>query len=148
MNNNKFRSTLIPLFVVPIGGLIVLAMIYGVYLGVYLGLESIIKPSQLFVSRTDLFRSVFALIVIVVYLFVYRSKLGELPKAVLMIGPIAMLLITLIFRYYENLTLTVSVFGLAVAGLSYLLYKDRKPWFFYYALGFAALLALLYGWPR
>jgi len=148
MNKNKFRSTFLPMLVVPIGGLLVVALIYAVYLGVYLGLESIIKPSQLFVSQTGLFRSIFSGIVIVIYLFVYRSKLGDLPKAVLMIGPVAMLLITLIFRYYENLFLTVAIFVLACAGIAYLLYQDHKPWFFYYAMSFAALLALLYGWPR
>lgn len=147
MNKNFLRSVLLPSVIILFGGLFVLALCYALYLGVYLFVENVVfsDPSMM---PTDQFRRFFTVALAVLYVFIFRSKFSEILKATIMIGPMAMLIITAILRVYMNLVAVVIV-TIAIAMICiYLIYRFKKPWFYYYAAAVAIAAALFYAWPR
>ena len=77
-----------------------------------------------------------------------RSKATALFKALVIMSPISMVLVTLIFHVYRNptaLILTLIGFtGALVAAIK----LAKLPWFFYVSVGLSIILSTLYAWPR
>ena len=148
MNRPDWKSILLPLVIVPAGGLLILAAGYLLYFGVVMLVESAFYADDPTAVPMDVIRQAFAAFSLVLYVPLLRVKAPDLLKAAVLVGPLTMLIITMILRFYQNLALAGFITA-AIAGLClFLLYQFKKPWFYFYAVGVSALAGIFYAWPR
>lgn len=144
----KKQSSLLPVIVIPLGGLFMLALTFFGYLLVYLAIESIFFSNDPQQMNTGLVRRGFMAFIVIAYLLLEQTKWPKLVKATIMVGPYAMVLVTIILQFYENMGIALLFVSIFVA-LSFLVFsKMRKSWFYYYASLIAILAGMFYGWPR
>lgn len=148
MEEKRSRSNLLPWFAIPVGGLFVLALCYIGYFASYMLVESIFFPNTPTAVPAGVIRNSYTLVLLVIYFILLRTKISDLYKAILLIGPVSMLIIAAILALYLTPVLAiVSTFVIAVICI-FLLYKYKKPWFYYYALAISIAAAIAYAWPR
>jgi glycosyltransferase involved in cell wall biosynthesis len=80
--------------------------------------------------------------------FLSRTKIPDLGKAILLIGPVAMLVIAVTLALYEKLYLVIAGITPVTAFCIFLMYRYKKAWFYYYAVAIAVAAAIFYAWPR
>jgi hypothetical protein len=148
MKSDRFRSIGPALVLIPIGGLVVLALSFLLYGLVYNVLESIFFPNDPLSFPAGLVRTLFAVVLVLLYLIIYRMKMPDLLKAILLIGPVATLIVASILFFYDRPAVFIPLMLAIPIVCAVLLYYARKPWTYLYALAIAALGAILYGWPR
>lgn len=148
MMNNRVRSIWIALALIPPGGLVMLALSFLLYGLVYNLLESIFTPNDPLSFPAGLVRNGFAVVLVLLYLVVTRTKAPDLLKAILLTGPVAALIVAVILHFYEEPAVFIPLMLAIPIACAALLYRARKPFPYYYALGLAALGAILYAWPR
>ena len=148
MKNNRFRSIGPALILIPIGGLAVLALSFLLYGLVYNLLESIFFPNDPLSFPAGLVRNVFAVVLILLYLIIYRTRMPDLLKAILLTGPVATLIVAATFRFYDKPAVFIPLMLAVPIVCAVLLYLAHKPWTYFYALAIATLGAILYAWPR
>lgn len=148
MKKGFVKSTLLPLLLVPIGGVIVLGTCYMLYYGFYLAVDALIFSKNPSMLRMDLLRITFTVILFFIGLLIWRTKWPDLLKVILLTGPLTMLFVTSILTYYMKLTIAVSI----VAGISLcsilLVHLFKKPWIYYYAIAVSIIAGIYYAWPR
>jgi len=77
-----------------------------------------------------------------------RAKWPLLLRAALLVGPLTVLLITVVLDLYTRLYFAIPIF-LVITGIClFFLIARKRPWFFYWALLFAIVLSLAYGLPE
>lgn len=146
MSEKKALNPLIPILLIPILGFILLNLTFlfaaGFRIGIYLITNRLVnEPIEWIplVSHTLTF-----LIILTISFFILRSKrVTDLIKSIFSVIPIAVLLVyTGIFLYsYPILVYLIS--GLVVLGTSFYLYKQKKSWMYYYALGLVSIALLI-----
>lgn len=143
MKSNLLR----PLVIVPAGGLLTLAGCYLLYLGVYLAVEGLFFSTNPTDLPADVLRRLYVFALLGVYVAVARTALSDLVKATVLVGPAGMVFSTLILAFHQ----APLVAGGATAGLLglsvYLLYRDRYPGAYAYALTIGAVMAVILAWP-
>lgn len=128
------------IIIIALGGHLMLGFAYFGYLLVYLTIESLFFANNPQLMDTGLVRRGFSLFIFIVYLALEWTKLPKLIKAIIMVGPYAMALITIILQFYENM-MTAMMLVAVFVGLSFMVfYKTKQPWFYYYAALFALLV--------
>ncbi len=148
MKKSRFRSVLLPLILIPVGGLLVLAVCFFLYYGVYLFIENMFFLNDPSAMPAGTLRNFYALALVVLLPVLMRTRLPDLLKAILMIGPVATLIIAGILRFYQIPALAIAI-TVAIAACSvFLVYRYRKPWFFYYAIALTVFAGIAYAWPR
>lgn len=148
MKTDYFRSIVIPLFVIPIGGLLVLGICYLLYFGVYQLVETLFFLNNPTSVPAGTIRNSYAVVLCIVYWALSRTKLPELLKATIFIGPTTTILIAAILAFYENLTLIIAAIVVITALCIFLLHKLKKPWIYYYATAVTVVAAIAYAWPK
>lgn len=148
MKDHAFRSTLLPLVIIPAGGLLALGSCYLLYLFIYNTVEARFFPTNPTAVPADAMRRVYALALLVLYGAVLRAKISDLLKATLLVGPLGIVVTTAILAFYQKPAAAVAAVGLILAACVTLLYRLRKPWFYYYALATTVLAAIALAWPR
>mgnify|MGYP006975373355 CR=1 FL=1 len=141
VKKDYFQSTLLPLVIIPVGGLLTLAACYLLYLFIYNTVESWFFPTDPTSVPADIMRRVYALALLISYVVLLRTKISDIIKSAILAGPMGFFLTTSYLAFYETPVLAIVVIGVIVAVSIFLLYKYRKPWIYYYAL--ATLLALI-----
>lgn len=148
MKKNYNRSVLLSSVIIPIGGLLVLALCYIGYFAVYMFVESVFFPNDPTSVPAGIIRNSYAIVLLVIYLILLRTKISDLFKAIILIGPMTMLIIAVILALYLKPVLAViSTMAIAACCL-FVLYKYKKPWFYYYAAAISVVAAIFYAWPR
>ena len=148
MTKNSFRSLAVPLIVIPLGGLVVMALTLVLYGVLFNLLESLFFPNDPLSFPAGAFRMVFAIAMALLYLLLLRTQLSDLLKAILMTGPLSAVVITVGHALYEQPAVSISAMVVTIAICGLLLYQFKKPWIYYYAGAVASLVALAYAWPR
>jgi hypothetical protein len=148
MNKSGFRSLGLPLLVIPIGGLIMIALTLVMYLELYLLLESLFFSNNPQAFPAGALRAGSTIALVGLYLVLLRTKLPELLKAINLSGPLAALIITTGHALSTQPVVSVAAMFVVVAICGILLYRYRKPWIYYYAGAIAALVGLVYAWPN
>lgn len=148
MQQNRFRSFWLPIFLVPIGGLMALALTLVLYGAIYLLLEGQFYPNNPQDFPAGTLRMVCAILLAVLYLLLLRTRLWELLKAILLPGPLAGVVISVGHALYERPAVSVAAMIAVVAICGWLLYRFKKPWFYAYALAIGAIVSLAYAWPE
>jgi hypothetical protein len=148
MEKSAVRSRLLPLVIIPVFGLFVLALCYAGYFAVYMFVESVFFPSDPMSVPAGTIRNSYTALLIAVYLLLLRIKIRDLAKAIILFGPLTMLIIALILALYKTPLLAALSAVVVTACCIYLLYRYKKPWFYYYAAALSVVAAIFYAWPR
>lgn len=148
MKEKTARSIGLPILSITLLGVLCLAASFFLYYGFVLIMERFVyadNPSQM---SMGIVRITFTAVYAMLYLLLLKIKGCHLTKATLMVGPLGVVIVTLILSNYQQMTqalLIVSAFLIVVLAL---LRIFKKPWFYYYAVAVATMTALFYAWPR
>lgn len=82
------------------------------------------------------------------YIVLLLTKTLDLIKATVLVGPLGFFTTTAILTYYQQPLLTARVTDFIAAVSSFLAFRNKKPWFFYYAIGITILVSILLAWPQ
>lgn len=145
---NITKSIVLPLIIIILGGLLLVATFWLLYLGIYLSVETVFYPSKPQAVPADLIRTISSLLLGIAYLSILRTKWPDIVKSTLLVAPMTTILITIVLDFYMMPFAAVPLF-LVVVGISvFLIYKFKKNWFYYFAVFYSIIIALLYSWPR
>jgi hypothetical protein len=144
----KKPSNWIPIVVIPLGGIVMLGLVFLGYLALNVFTETVIYGGNYQLVKVDFLRRSFAIFVMLVYFTLEWTKWPDWIKATILVGPFTMILITIILQYYQNMTLALMGVSILVIISVLIIQRVKKPWFYYYAIGISVLASLLYGWPR
>jgi len=147
MKKEGFRSTLLPLVIVPIGGLLALGICYLLFLLTNNLTDSLFFPNNPQAAPVYIIRRVFALVLLVFYLFLLRTRASDIVKATVLIGPLGFLTKTAILTFYQKPAWAVAVTVIIAAISALLVYRSKKPWFYYYAVAITVLVSVALAWP-
>lgn len=146
MDKGRKKSVLVPMVSVLLGGPVLLIAVFFGYLVLYTFVESVIIGNPLLVPAQKV-RITYLLILLIMFFFVYRSRVKEIIKAIAMIAPLSMALVTLILGFYENLNVVYLGLCMLIIGLLILIYYGKKPWYYYFAVAITVGFAIFYAWP-
>ena len=143
-----YRHPVWILIILGVGGPLIIALMWFLYLGVYLLIESLFYATDPLRVPVDMIRQGTAIGLTFIGYLVMRSKATALFKALLIMSPISMVVVTLIFRVSMNpwaVVLTVvALSGLLLTAIK----RSKLPWFYYVSVGLSILISTLYAWPR
>lgn len=148
MKKEGFRSTLPPLVIITFGGLLALGICYLLFLltnHLARYLVVFINPSSM---PPFIVRRVFAVVLVALYLVLLRTKLSDILKSTILVGPMGILFSTTMITLYQNPTWAIAVTVVITAVSIFLLHRSMKPWFYYYAIAIALLVSIALAWPR
>ena len=148
MKNGRFRSTYLPLLVITAGGLVALGLCYLLFLLITNLGESLFFSATPTAMPIFIVRRVFTLVLLILYLVLFRTKLSDLVKATLLVGPLGFLTTTTILTFYQKPMLAVVAIVVIAAASTFLLHRIKKPWLYYYAVAITVLVSVLLAWPR
>lgn len=148
MNKERFRSTFLPLLVITTGGIFALGICYLLFLLINNLGESLFFSANPQSAPVFIVRRVYAIIVLVIYLVLLPTKVSELVKATTLVGSLGFLTTTAILTFYQKPAWAIAVTVVIAASSALLVFKSKKPWFYYYAIGITVLISILLAWPR
>ena len=148
MNKERFRSTYLPLLVITAGGLVALGLCYLLFLLITNLGDSLFFSATPTAMPIFIVRRVFALLLLILYLVLFRTKISDLVKATLLVGPLGFLTTTAILTFYQTPVWAAAVIAVITVFSVFLLYIKKKPWFYYYAVAITILASVLLAWPR
>ena len=148
MKNERFRSTFLPLLVITAGGLLALAICYLLFLLINNLGDSLFFSTNPQSAPVFIIRRVYAGVLLVLYLVLFRTKLSDLVKAAILVGPLGFLTTTAILTFYQTPVWAAAVIAVITVFSVFLLYIKKKPWFYYYAVAITILASVLLAWPR
>lgn len=148
MNKERFRSTFLPLLIITIGGLVALGICYLLFLLITNLGELLFFSATPTAMPIFIVRRVFALVLLILYLVLFRTKISDLVKATLLVGPLGFLTTTAILTFYQKPMLTVVAIVVIAAASTFLLHRIKKPWLYYYGVAITVLVSVLLAWPR
>ena len=96
----------------------------------------------------DFIRRAYALILIVLYLALFRTKISDIIKASILAGPMGIFFTTLILTFHEKPFWAIATTFVFVAFSAFLLKKYKKPWIYYYAIAITVLVSIALAWPE
>ena len=148
MKKEVFRSTLLPLLVITAGGILALGICYLLYVFIYNFVEIQFFPTDPTLLPADFIRRVYAMVLLVLFFIFLRSKVSDILKATLFVGPIGFLTTTAILRFYEKPVWAIAATIIIATISAFLVNKSKKPWFYYYAIVITVLVSTALAWPR
>jgi len=148
MKKEGFRATLLPVLIITAGGLLALGICYLLFLLIYNAVESSFFAANPTALPAFLIRRIYALALLVLYLVVSRAKISDLLKSTILVGPLGFLTTTAILSFYEKPACAAAVTVLIAAVSVFLVYRGKKPWFYYYAISITVIASVALAWPR
>lgn len=148
MKKEGFRSTLLPLLVITAGGILALGICYLLFLLINNLGESMFFSTNIQSAPVFIIRRVFAAVLLVLYIALLRTKVSELVKATILVGPLGFLTTTAILTFYQKPAWAIVVTVVIAAISAFLVFKSKKPWFYYYAIAITVLVSIALAWPR
>jgi len=148
MKKEGFRATLLPVLIITAGGLLALGICYLLFLLIYNAVESSFFAANPTALPAFLIRRIYALALLVLYLVVSRAKISDLLKSTILVGPLGFLTTTAILSFYEKPAWAAAVTVLIAAVSVFLVYRSKKPWFYYYAISITVIASVALAWPR
>lgn len=142
MTNKPILKILMSVFVIVVGGLILYNTVFFAGTLVIQILMRIMGMSQ---NLTMLFlsRGIFLLLVILIIMGVFRSKLNELVKATFLTMLLLLVLQMIGLAFYQQSIFLLAVIGaLILSGVVLFLYKKKLSWEYYFAVLYVAALGL------
>lgn len=129
-------------------GLLLIALFWFAYVGLYLTLEQLFFPTDPGAFPADRLRRTASVVVFVIYLGLLMTHANPFLKALLSVAPNGVMIITIVLSYYQRPLVFLVLVAIFVAIQVALLWKHKVAWYFYFALAYSTVLGLLYAWPR
>lgn len=148
MDKTIVKSIVLPSLVILVGGLVVLGLGWLSYVGIYLWFETTFYPFDPLSVPADLLRIIATLLMMAVIGIVYLFKVPTLVKATLLVPAMGTFLITMVLSFYTHITFVIIMISLVVIMGCVIIARFRFSWYYYLALGYATVLAIVYAWPR
>ena len=148
MKNERFRSTFLPLLIIPIGGLLALGICYLIFLLINNLGESLFFSTNPTEMPVFIVRRVYAMLLMILYLVLFRTRMSDLLKAAILVGPLGFLTTTAILTFYQKPAWAIAVTVVIAAISAFLLYSIKKPWFYYYAIAITVVVSVALAWPK
>ena len=147
MKNERFRSTFLPLLIIPIGGLLALGICYLIFLLINNLGESLFFSTNPTEMPVFIVRRVYAMLLMILYLVLFRTKISDTLKAAILVGPLGFLTTTAILTYYEKPVWAIAITVVIAVISAFLLYISKKSWFYYYAIAITVVVSVALAWP-
>jgi len=77
-----------------------------------------------------------------------RTKISDIIKATILVGPMGIFVTTAILAFYEKPALAMAVTLVIVAVSTFLLYRYKRPWVYYYAIAITVLASIALAWSE
>lgn len=148
MKKEGFRSSLLPLVIIPAGGLLALGICYLLFLLINNLLDSLFFSANPQSAPVFIVRRVYAFLLLALYLVLFRTKLSDLLKSTILVGPLGFLTTTAILTFYEKQAWAIAVTAVIAAVSAFLVYRSKKPWFYYYAIAITIVVSVALAWTR
>ena len=148
MKNERFRSTFLPLLVITTGGILALGICYLLFLLITNLGESLFFSVTPVAMPIFIVRRVFALVLLILYLVLFRTKISDILKATILVGPMGFLMTTAILTFYQQPAWAIVATAVITAASAFLIYINKKPWFYYYAVAITVLVSVALAWPK
>ena len=148
MNKERFRSTYLPLLVITAGGLVALGLCYLLFLLITNLGDSLFFSATPTAMPIFIVRRVFALVLLILYLVLFRTKISDILKATILVGPMGFLMTTAILTFYQQPAWAIVATAVITAASAFLIYINKKPWFYYYAVAITVLVSVALAWPK
>ena len=87
MKKESSRSVLLPLIIVPVGGLLTLGICYVLYFALYMLVETQFFAANPAMVPAGIIRNSYAAAVLVLCLVLLRTRMPDLLKAIVFVGP-------------------------------------------------------------
>lgn len=81
-----------------------------------------------------LFHVSFVIVMGIISFFIFRSRLKVLYKAIYLVVPVAVVLVTVGMFLYQWPVISYSLGGLLCLATLYYFYRTKQPWLYYYAV--------------
>lgn len=144
---NRYRSIVFPLIAITIGSLLMMVLTWLLYGLIFNMLEAVFYPDNSLAFPAGLVRQTYAIVLVLLYVILLRTRLSDILKAILITAPLSTVIITAGFLLYEKPVISVAIMAVIAAASGALLYLFKKTWYYYYAGVIAVLIALAYAWP-
>ncbi len=144
----SIRFILLPALAVVIGGMLLVALSWLLYYGIYMFFETVFFPTDPQSVPADQIRTGSAVVLFLFYLVVSRLRMPAVVKATLFVAPLTMMLITIVLDLYMRPLAAAAVFAALVAGSIFIVVRFRRHWLFGLAIAMSVVVSLLYAWPR
>lgn len=92
-------------------------------------------------------RRVYAMLLMILYLVLFRTRMSDLLKATILVGPLGFLTTTAILTYYEKPVWAIAITVVIAVISAFLLYISKKSWFYYYAIAITVVVSVALAWP-
>ncbi len=148
MKNKSLVSILLPIIVIVFGGVLLVALGWLAYAGISAIIESLFYQNAPQSMPQGTVRNISVLLFCMVILALLQTKIHNLVKAMLLVGPLTMVIIATTLQFYTNVWIFIGFILVEIIVSGFLIYRLKKPWFFYVSLVFSTVLGLLYAWPR
>jgi hypothetical protein len=148
MKKSYFHSTVLPLVIIPFGGLLVLGICYLFYFLIYNIVEFLFFSTNPTSVPADMIRRAYALLLLVLYLVLLCTKISDTLKSTILVGPMGIVLTTTILAFYEKSAWAIAVTVVILAVSTFLLYRYKQPWIYYYAISITVLASVALAWPQ
>lgn len=147
MKKEGFRSTLLPLLVILGGGLLALGICYLIFLLINNLGESLFFSTTPTAMPVFIVRRVYAMLLMILYLVLFRTKISDLLKATILVGPLGFLTTTAILTLYQRPAWAIAITVFIAAVSAFLVYRFKKSWFYYYAIAITVVVSVALAWP-
>lgn len=148
MKKSGFRSSVLPVIIITFGGMLALGVCYLLFILINRLGQSLLFSNTSTAMPVFIFRRVIALVLLALLLVFFRTKLPDIAKATILVGPLGFLMTTAILTFYQQPAWAILVTAVFTAISAVLIYKSKKPWFYYYTLAITVLVSIALAWPR
>lgn len=150
MKKSKLAKNILSVLAVAVFGLILLNLTFifdALYQGVIRGIVQLfipLTPDTNIFWLPGLFHGSFVVVIGIISLFVFKSKLKVLYKAIYMTVPVAVVLATVGIFFYQWPIIPYLLGTLIVIGTLYYFYRTKQPWLYYYTVILVSLALAIF----
>lgn len=142
------KINILNVVLVLIGGFILFALYWLIYVGIYLALESVFYSNNPTEFPAGILRISCSVGLFLLYIGVLFTKLPARYKAILSVAPNGIMIIMIVLAPYENVLLFLGISLLYVAISISVMIIRKVPWIYYVGAGYGFMIGYLYAWPR
>lgn len=143
---NFFRSIVLPLAVILVGGLLALGLCYLLFAFIYNFVELRFFPTAPTYLPANLLRRIYVGVLLVLWVALQRTQSPALLKATILVGPLGLATATAILAFYQTPTLAIVAIVSITAICTALLIRFKQPWFYTLAVAVAIFTATVLAW--
>jgi len=139
MHLDAKKKNILMMVAIPVFGVVLLNLMFLFDCFVHMLLLALFEQN----INSQLMHVIFLLVIAIISVFVYRSKIKEEYKEVYTVVPIAVALITIWILLYTIPLIAYIINAIILVAAIYLLHMLKKPWQYYYAIIFVYVLLII-----